>query len=59
VPDKNGKSIDIVQGFDNIEQYLQKHPHFGGLIGRYGNRIAGGSFTIDGKKYQLQKNTTH
>ena len=56
VPDKNGKFIDIVQGFDNIEQYLQKHPHFGGLIGRYGNRIAGGSFTIDGKKYQLQKN---
>jgi aldose 1-epimerase len=53
VPDKNGKMGDVVLGFDNIEGYLGQHPYFGGTIGRYGNRIAKGKFTLDGKEYDL------
>jgi aldose 1-epimerase len=53
VPDKNGKMGDVVLGFDNLEGYLGQHPYFGGTIGRYGNRIAKGKFTLDGKEYQL------
>lgn len=56
VPDSEDHPVDVALGFDNLEQYLDKHPHFGGLIGRYGNRIAGGSFTINGTKYQLAQN---
>jgi aldose 1-epimerase len=56
VPDKNGKMGDIVLGFDNLQGYLGEHPHFGGTIGRYGNRIAKGKFTLDGKEYQLAIN---
>jgi aldose 1-epimerase len=56
VPDKNGKMGDVVLGFDNLEGYLGPHPHFGGAIGRYGNRIAKGNFTLDGKEYQLAIN---
>jgi aldose 1-epimerase len=56
VPDKNGKVGDVVLGFDNLEGYLGNHPHFGGTIGRYGNRIAKGKFTLDGKEYQLAIN---
>jgi aldose 1-epimerase len=53
VPDKNGKTGDIVLGFDNLEGYLGQHPYFGGTIGRYGNRIAKGKFPLNGKEYQL------
>jgi aldose 1-epimerase len=56
VPDKNGKMGDVVLGFDNLEAYLGNHPHFGGTIGRYGNRIAKGKFTLDAKEYQLAIN---
>jgi aldose 1-epimerase len=56
VPDKNGKMGDVVLGFDNLQGYLGAHPHFGGTIGRYGNRIAKGKFTLDGKEYQLAIN---
>ena len=56
VPDKDGKMGDVVLGFDNLEGYLGQHPHFGGAIGRYGNRIAKGKFTLDGKEYQLAIN---
>jgi len=45
-----------VLGFDNLEGYLGPHPHFGGTIGRYANRIAKGKFTLDGKEYQLAIN---
>jgi aldose 1-epimerase len=55
-PDKNGKTTNITLGFDNLEQYLAGHPHFGALIGRYGNRIAGASFTLDGEEYTLAAN---
>ncbi|CAF1311570.1 unnamed protein product [Didymodactylos carnosus] len=57
VPDKNGQLIDILEGFDNLDQYTQgTDNYFGALIGRYGNRIAKAKFTLDGKKYQLNAN---
>ena len=56
VPDKNGKSEDIVLGFDNLGDYLKDHPYFGALIGRFGNRIAKGSFKIDNHEYKLAIN---
>jgi aldose 1-epimerase len=56
VPDKTGKSADIVQGFDDVKGYLSDEPYFGALIGRYGNRIGGARFTLDGKEYKLAAN---
>lgn len=56
VPDKTGKVDNVVLGFDQFAPYLAKHPHLGGTIGRYANRIAGGSFELDGQKYTLVKN---
>src|SRR5215467_7676996 len=53
LPDKSGKNADVVLGFDNLQQYLGDHPFFGATIGRYGNRIAKGKFTLDGKEYSL------
>ncbi|WP_410780054.1 hypothetical protein [Hymenobacter sp. 5516J-16] len=60
-PDKNGQLGDVVLGFDNLEgytsdSYLKEGPYFGALIGRYGNRIAKGKFTLDGKEYTLAQN---
>ena len=57
VPDKNNALTDIVLGYAKISSYQKKgEPFFGALIGRYGNRIAKGKFTLDGKDYQLQLN---
>lgn len=56
VPDKTGALGDVVLGFDSLDGYLGPHPFFGALVGRYGNRIGGASFTIDGKTYTLAKN---
>jgi aldose 1-epimerase len=53
MPDKSGKSADVVLGFDNLEGYLGDHPFFGATVGRYGNRIAKGKFSIDGHEYSL------
>jgi aldose 1-epimerase len=56
-PDKNGTAGDVVLGFDSLSGYLQAgNPYFGALIGRYGNRIANGKFTLDGKTYTLAQN---
>lgn len=55
-PDKNGKSADVVLGFDTLEGYLAGHPYFGAITGRYANRIAKGKFSIDGKEYTLAVN---
>ena len=56
-PDKNGNKGDVVLGFDSLSGYLQKgNTYFGSLIGRYGNRIANGKFTLDGKQYTLAAN---
>jgi aldose 1-epimerase len=56
VPDRNGRLGDVLLGFDTLDGYLGEHPHFGGTIGRYGNRIARGAFTLDGKHYTLARN---
>jgi len=56
VPDKNGKFDDVVLGYDTLDGYLTNTPYFGALIGRYGNRIAGGKFTLEGKSYTLATN---
>lgn len=57
VPDKNNKLTDVVLGYDSIGAYRKKgEPFFGALIGRYGNRIGKGTFTLDGKTYNLQLN---
>jgi aldose 1-epimerase len=58
MPDKAGRFDDIVLGFDNLDGYLQTPPppYFGATIGRYGNRIAFGQFTLDGKTFTLAKN---
>jgi len=53
VPDKRGDLGDVVLGFDSLARYQKDSPYFGALIGRYGNRIAGGKFTLDGKEYKL------
>jgi aldose 1-epimerase len=53
---KDGKPVDVVLGFDSLSSYEQRNPFFGALVGRYGNRIAGGKFTLDGKQYDLVKN---
>lgn len=55
-PDKDGNFEDIVLGFDTLSKYSREHPYFGAIIGRYGNRIAGGKFTLNGKTYQLATN---
>ena len=56
MPDKNGKLDDVVLGFDTQPEYAAHSPYFGALIGRFGNRIAKGKFTLDGKTYQLPIN---
>lgn len=57
VPDQENKLTDIVVGFSDIEKYIHStEPYFGATIGRYGNRIARGKFTLDGKEYTLFTN---
>jgi aldose 1-epimerase len=56
IPDRNGACADVVLGFDEFAPYLEQHPYFGTLIGRYANRIAGAGFRIDGKNYRLSAN---
>lgn len=64
VPDKAGSFRDVALGFDNIEQYIPVKTNFGAIIGRYGNRIAGGKMTLSNRAtYRLKqndgKNTLH
>ncbi|MEV7685419.1 aldose epimerase family protein [Streptomyces bungoensis] len=56
IPDRHGRHANVVNGFDDIDDYVAKSPYFGALIGRYGNRIGKGRFTLDGKSYQLSVN---
>ncbi len=54
--DGKGLLADVALGFDTLERYLQPHPYFGAIIGRYGNRIGKARFTLDGVTYTLAKN---
>jgi len=56
VPDRNGRFDDVVFGFSKIGDYEQKSPYFGCIVGRYGNRIAKGTFKLEGKIYCLPVN---
>jgi aldose 1-epimerase len=56
VQDKNGALVDVVLGYDSLSDYLKASPYFGALIGRYGNRIGGGKFTLNGETYALAQN---
>lgn len=56
VPDRDGEIADVALGFSTFPEYLKEHPYFGALVGRYGNRIAKGSFTIDDNIFTLAKN---
>ena len=56
VPDRDGKIADVVLGYDNPADYETGKAYFGGTIGRYGNRIAHGKFTLDGVTYSVPTN---
>ncbi|MYM24385.1 galactose-1-epimerase [Duganella sp. FT135W] len=56
VPDRDGVLADVCHGYDNLDAYLGESQYFGALVGRYGNRIANGRFTLDGETYQLDLN---
>jgi aldose 1-epimerase len=56
VPDRSGRAVNVVLGFDNLDQYLKGHPAFGATIGRFANRIARARFALDGVEYPLDAN---
>lgn len=56
VPDREGKLADITHGYDTLDGWLGNSAYFGATVGRYGNRIARGKFTLDGKEYTLATN---
>ena len=58
VPDRDGKLADVALGYDRVEDYMNAvdKPYFGAIVGRYGNRIAKGEFSIDGQTYSLATN---
>ncbi len=56
VPDRDGKFADVVLGYDSLGSYVDGTVYFGGIVGRYANRIAGGKFKLDGKTYQVTVN---
>jgi aldose 1-epimerase len=56
VPDRAGTVADVALGFADLDGYIRVPRYMGPVVGRYGNRIAGGRFTIDGKVYQLARN---
>lgn len=55
-PDRHGKFADVVAGFASIDEYIKGNPYFGAICGRYANRIANGTYSIDGVAYQLPVN---
>jgi aldose 1-epimerase len=56
IPDRDGRYANVSLGFDSIEEYESRSPYFGALIGRYGNRIDAGRFTLDGTAHQVDVN---
>ena len=59
VPDRDGKPTDVVLGFDNIAQYMEKTTDYGSSVGRYANRICDGKFILDGDTIKLKQNDPH
>src|SRR5689334_10640235 len=55
-PDRDGRDGNVVLGFANLADYLDRNPNFGTLVGRYANRIAGARFTLDGTEHRLSVN---
>ena len=55
-PDRDGRYADVVLGFDSVAEYANPHPYFGAIVGRFGNRIGGATFTLDGEEYTLNAN---
>lgn len=56
VPDRRGVFADVVLGYDTLEAYERRNPFFGALVGRFANRLAHGTFTLDGREYALATN---
>jgi aldose 1-epimerase len=56
VPDRDGEFADVVLGYDSLAPYVDRSPYFGAIIGRYGNRIGGARFDLDGETYVLEAN---
>jgi len=56
VPDRLGKNANVTLGFKSLENYFENAPYFGGICGRFANRIAGAKFTLDGQEYRLFAN---
>ncbi|ROQ21721.1 aldose 1-epimerase [Marinimicrobium koreense] len=56
VPDEQGNIDDVVLGYESFDEYVNDTKYFGAIIGRYGNRIAGGHFQLNGETYELEKN---
>jgi aldose 1-epimerase len=56
VPDRTGSAADIVLGYESLDGYIKNSPYFGSIVGRYGNRIAGARFELDGATYKLAAN---
>ena len=56
VPNRSGATVEATLGFDSLDRYLIKHPFFGATVGRYANRIAGGAFSLGGKRITLPQN---
>ena len=56
VPDRDGRPVDVVLGFDSLEDYMAQDKYIGALVGRYANRIGGAKFTLNGVEYPLYKN---
>jgi aldose 1-epimerase len=56
IPDRKGKLEDVVTGYDSLQGYIDGTCYFGAIVGRYGNRIGKGQFTLEGKKYQVTVN---
>ncbi len=56
VPDRDGKLGDVVLGYETLEEYIENNPYFGAIVGRNGNRLARGKFTLEGIEYTLAQN---
>ena len=57
VPDRDGTTTNVVLGLPSLDDYVQRNrPHFGALVGRLANRLAGGGFVLDGVRYEVDRN---